>query len=232
MTIKLICVDADDTLWHNERHFGAAQDIFLNLLGPFAASAESRAALSAAAIRNLQIYGYGAKSFTLSMIETAIEVGGTQLPVSVIGELLSAGRHLHSHPVEVFEGVEQALDDLAKRAPLVLATKGDLLHQEIKLAGSGLDKKFSGVEIVSDKKAHVFERIFARYEVMPEEAIVIGDSMRSDILPALEAGAWAAHIPHPLAWVHESASPPADHPRLRQFESLDAVSVWIDLLES
>src|SRR5918993_814722 len=191
MPIDLICLDADDTLCHNMRFFHETQDAIVRMLEPFADAGIARSSLEACEIRNLRLYGYGAKAFTLSMIETALELGGDDVPASVIREILDAGRALHAHPVELFEGIEETLTALAERARLVLVTKGDLFHQEAKLAASGLGDLFTGVEIVSDKKPATFAGIFGRYGAASDQALMAGDSMRSDILPALEAGAWA-----------------------------------------
>ncbi|MDF0541937.1 HAD family hydrolase [Sphingobium sp. H39-3-25] len=227
MPIKLICLDADDTLWHNMRHFEEAEQALVALMAPFAKAGIDRDALTAVEVRNLHIYGYGAKSFTLSMIEAAIELCGDDLPMEAISGILAAGRTLLQHPVELLPGIEDTLDRLADIAPLVLVTKGELLHQEAKLAASGLGDRFSSIEIVSDKKTETFERLFARFGVPPEQAVMAGDSMRSDILPALTAGAHAAFIPQPLAWSHEAATPPEPHPRFRQLESLSQLPEWI-----
>ncbi|NWK98106.1 HAD family hydrolase [Sphingobium lactosutens] len=227
MTIKLICLDADDTLWHNMRHFNATEDALLDMLRPFAEADVTRERLIACETRNLSLYGYGAKGFTLSMIETAVELAGDSLSTAMIEGILAAGRALLAHPVELFDGVQNTLETLEKVGPLVLVTKGDLLHQESKLAASGLGDLFSGIEIVSDKKADTFRTLFARHGIAPEEAVMAGDSMRSDILPALEAGAWAAFIPQEGAWHHESAKAPSDHPHFTQLERLAELPDWI-----
>ncbi len=228
MPIDLLCIDADDTLWHNMRHFHATQDALVRMLEPFADAGIARSAIEACEIRNLKLYGYGAKAFTLSMIETALELGGDDVPASVIREILEAGKALHAHPVELFDGIEETLRALAGRAKLVMVTKGDLFHQEAKLAASGLGDHFSGIEIVSDKRPATFARIFGRYGAAADRSLMAGDSMRSDILPALEAGAWAAYIPQPLAWSHEQRPAPADHPRFVELPSLAALVNWLD----
>ena len=232
MTIELICLDADDTLWHNMRHFEATEHALLDILRPFAHAGVTRERLEAVEIRNLALYGYGAKSFTLSMIEAAIELCGDALSVRQISEILAAGRDLLAHPVELLPGTEETLDALADRGRLVLVTKGDLLHQEAKLAASGLGSRFEGIEIVSDKTPETFRRLFARHAISPEHAIMAGDSMRSDVLPALEAGAWAAFVPQALAWSHERAEPPAGHDRFRQLDALSELPEWIDQIRS
>jgi len=232
MPIDLICIDADDTLWHNMRFFHATQDALVQMLEPFADAGIASSALEACEIRNLKLYGYGAKAFTLSMIETALELGGDDVPASVIRHILDAGKALHAHPVELFEGVEETLTALAERAQLVLVTKGDLFHQEAKLAASGLGDLFTGIEIVSDKKPATFAGIFSRYEVAADRALMAGDSMRSDVFPALEAGAWAAYIPQPFGWSHEQRPAPSDHPRFVELPSLAALVNWLDRAEA
>ncbi|HEY0684333.1 MAG TPA: HAD family hydrolase [Steroidobacter sp.] len=231
MPIELICIDADDTLWHNMRHFDVAERAFASILEPFAATGVAMERLQAIGARNLKLYGYGAKSFTLSMIETATEICGDSLSASTVRDILEAGRQLHSHPVELMPGVEETLQSLSERARLILVTKGDLLHQEAKLAASGLGERFSAIEIVSDKNADTFRRLFSRYELVADQCVMVGDSIRSDILPALQAGAWAAFVPAEIVWHHERAEPPLDHPRFKELSALVDVPDWIDSLE-
>ena len=228
MGIDLICLDADDTLWHNMRHFNATEQALTAMLEPFVDAGIAHETLAACEIRNLALFGYGAKAFTLSMIETALELGGDDLPARVVRDILEAGKALHAHPVELFDGVADTLAALAARARLVLVTKGDLIHQESKLAASGLGDHFSGIEIVSDKKPATFTAIFERHAVRAEAALMAGDSMRSDILPALSAGAYAAFIPQPGAWSHEQATPPEASDRFRELPSLAALVGWVD----
>lgn len=230
MAIELICLDADDTLWHNMRFFAAAEEAFGALIAPFADAGIARDALAATEVRNLRHYGYGAKSFTLSMIETACELCGPRLDAALVSRLLEAGRTLLSHPVELFEGILETLDALGERGRLVLVTKGDLLHQEAKLAASGVGDRFAGVEIVSDKTAETFTRLFERYGVDPATAVMAGDSMRSDVLPALSAGAWAAYVPQEGAWAHEAGAAPEDRLRFRQLATLAELPAWIDAI--
>ena len=230
MPIDLICLDADDTLWHNMRFFDATEQALIDMLRPFGNANVARETLEVCEARNLKLYGYGAKGFTLSMVETAVELGGDTIPAKLISDILDAGRALLAHPVELLDDVENTLDALAAHGRLVLVTKGDLLHQESKLAASGLGDRFAGIEIVSDKTPDTFRQLFARYEVEPVRAVMAGDSMRSDVVPALEAGAWAAFIPQALAWGHESAPLPNDERRFRQLASLADLPSWIDSL--
>ena len=227
MPIALVALDADDTLWHNERFFRLTHDRFAALLADFAAPEDLIERLAAVERRNLAVYGYGAKGFTLSMLETALDVSGGRIDASVVAEILAAGRELLAHPVEPLPGVPKALAALKAMARLVLVTKGDLFHQESKLAASGLGEHFSGVEIVSEKDAAVYARVFARHGAAPGHALMAGNSVRSDVLPALEAGAHAALIPYELVWAHEAADIPHGHPRFRELAALGDLSAWL-----
>jgi putative hydrolase of the HAD superfamily len=230
MPIRLICLDADDTLWHNEAYFVRTKARLAELLAEFAGPDEVEARIEAVEHANLGAYGYGAKGFILSMIETATALAGDRLGGARIEAILALGKDMLAHPVEMLDGVAEALDALAARAPLVLVTKGDLWHQEAKLAASGLGERFAGVEIVSDKSEATYARVFARYGAAPHEAVMAGNSMRSDVLPALEAGAWAAFVPFELAWSHEAADAPAGHRRYRELACLGDLPAWIDTL--
>jgi putative hydrolase of the HAD superfamily len=224
---KIIGLDADDTLWHNETLFRLTHERFNALLAPWADAATVEDALAAVERRNLGTYGYGAKGFTLSMLETALQLSDAQAPGTVLAEILAAGRDLMRHPMEPLPGVTEALERLADIAPLLLITKGDMFHQESKLAASGLGRFFSGVEIVSEKSAETYRRAFARHGVRPEHALMAGNSVRSDILPALEAGCFAVLIPYPLVWAHEEAAAPLGDPRFRQCDSMTALADWL-----
>jgi putative hydrolase of the HAD superfamily len=228
MRITTVGLDADDTLWHNETIFRLTHKRFVDLLSPHADAGVLEARLNAVEAKNLRLYGYGVKGFTLSMIETAMDLTDGEVPTRVIREILAAGREMLSEPVEPLPGVETALDQLSRTHRLVLITKGDLLHQEQKLAASGLGDLFAAVEIVSDKDRSTYERVFARHGTGPQAAVMAGNSVRSDVIPALEAGAWAALIPYPLVWAHEAASAPHDHPRYRELASLADLPGWLD----
>jgi putative hydrolase of the HAD superfamily len=230
MPIRLICLDADDTLWHNESFFRATFGAFADLMEGRAAREEIQRLLDETEHRNLSAYGYGAKGFILSMLETASELAGEELTPATVRRILALGREMLAHPVEPLPGVVEALPALADRAPLVLVTKGDLHHQEAKLAASGFGAWFTGVEIVSDKQPGTYTRIFERYGADPANAVMAGNSVRSDILPALEAGAWAALIPFELVWSHEAADAPEGHPRYRELASIAELPEWIDSL--
>jgi putative hydrolase of the HAD superfamily len=221
MSITTVGLDADDTLWHNESLFRLTHDRFSALLSEHADAAEVERRLAETEARNLRLYGYGVKGFTLSMIETAMELTGGEAPPSVVREILAAGREMLSHPVEPLAGVDAALAALSERGlRLVLITKGDLFDQERKLASSGLGDLFAGVEIVSEKTPEVYARVFERHGTGAAEAVMAGNSVRSDVLPALAAGAYAALVPYPLVWAHEAAETPTEHPRFRELKTL------------
>jgi putative hydrolase of the HAD superfamily len=225
--ITTVGLDADDTLWHNETIFRLTQDRFRALMAEVAAPEVLDARLAAVEKRNLSLYGYGVKGFTLSLVETAMELTGGEPPGRIIADILAAGREMLAHPVEPLPGVDHALAELSERYRLVLITKGDLLHQEQKLAASGLGDLFAAVEIVSEKDASTYARVFDRHGTGAGEAAMCGNSLRSDVLPALEAGAFAAHIPYPLTWAHEMADPPLGHPRFAELASISEFPAWV-----
>lgn len=219
-SLTAIGFDADDTLWQNEQFFRLTEERFAALLGDYAEPAHLSSRLLEAEKRNLQHYGFGIKGFTLSMIETAIEVTEGRAPASIIGEILAAGREMLSHPVDTLPHARDALEALAGRYRIILVTKGDLFDQERKLAQSGLGDYFDAVEIVSDKKPATYERIFARHADGADRAMMVGNSLKSDVVPAIEAGGWGVFVPHPLTWVLEHVEPPRDDPRFREIENL------------
>ncbi|WP_310213192.1 HAD family hydrolase [Caulobacter sp. BE264] len=227
-TITTVGVDADDTLWHCESLFRLSHARFLELLSEHGDPERIEAQLLAVEKRNLRVYGYGAKGFTLSMIETALEVTDGAVDTRVIREILAVGREMLTEPIEPLPGVENALAALSDRYRLILITKGDLLHQEQKLASSGLGDYFVAVEIVSEKDADTYRRVFDRYGTGAEQAVMAGNSMRSDILPALEAGCWSALIPYPLVWSHEAAEAPEGHPRYVELANIGELPAWVE----
>ena len=211
--LKTLCFDADDTLWHNERFFQMTQAHFATLLADYVESDHLAERLLEAERRNLGRYGFGIKGFVLSMIETALDVTDTQVPGHVISEIIAAGQDMLAHPIELLPGVEETITTLAPDYQILLITKGDLLDQERKVAQSGLGDMFDGVEIVSDKSIAAYVDIFRRYQSPPDATLMAGNSMKSDILPAIDAGAWGVYIPHGLSWEIEAAEPPNDKSR-------------------
>ena len=218
--LTTIGFDADDTLWQNEAFFRLTQDRFTRLLADHADPAHLHDRLLAAERRNLGHYGFGVKGFTLSMIETAIEVTEGRVSAGVIAEIMSAGREMLTHPIELLPQAQAAVAALAKDYKVVLITKGDLLDQERKLAQSGLGDLFHAVEIVSNKTAAVYSGIFARHGNGGQGAMMVGNSLKSDVLPVLEAGGWGVYVPHDLTWALEHAEEPAGHSRFRRLNGL------------
>lgn len=205
--IRLIAFDADDTLWHNEPLFSDTQERFRALLRRYRDDAWIDQRLLETETRNLQHYGYGVKAFTLSMVETAIELTGGRITGEEMAEILAMGREMLLAPVDVLEGVPEVIETLAARWDLMVITKGDLLDQETKIARSGLGDLFTYVEVVSRKDRSSYERILGAHGVTAAEFVMVGNSLRSDILPVLEMGARAVHIPYPLTWAHEEVDP-------------------------
>lgn len=218
--VSTIAFDADDTLWHNERIFRLTEARFVELLTPHTDHAGLEERLLEAERRNLGLYGFGVKGFVLSMMETALDVTANTVPQDVLAEILAAGREMLAHPIETMPHVQETLEALAGRYRLLVITKGDLFDQERKLAQSGLGDFFEGVEIVSDKTPEVYQRVFARHGDGAAEAMMIGNSLKSDVIPALRAGAWGVHVPHELTWALEHAEEPTDHPRFRKIADL------------
>lgn len=218
--ITAIGFDADDTLWQNEHFYRLTEGQFTALLENYADGDKVAERLLEAEKRNLQHYGFGIKGFTLSMIETAIEITDGKIPVKTISDILDIGRQLLRHPVETLPHVEETLRALNGEYLLVLITKGDLFDQERKLAQSGLGDLFDAVEIVSDKTATTYRRIFSRVADGPERAMMVGNSLKSDIVPAIAAGSYGVFVPHALTWVVEHVEPPTEAPRFRQIEHL------------
>ncbi|MBB5274695.1 putative hydrolase of the HAD superfamily [Rhizobium rosettiformans] len=221
--VSVIGFDADDTLWQNEQYYKLTESHFRSLLADYAEGDHVSDRLLEAEKRNLAHYGFGIKGFTLSMIETALEITEGRAPSSVISEILAIGRDLLSHPVECLPHARDALDALAGKYFLVLITKGDLFDQERKLAQSGLGDYFDAVEIVSDKTATTYRRIFGKHGEGPERSMMIGNSLKSDIVPAIAAGAWGVFVPHELTWVLEHVEKPEEAPRFREIPDLGHV---------
>ena len=205
--IDLVALDADDTLWHNEPLFTSVREQFCELLGRYRPDGVPGDRLDAVEMRNLRHFGYGVKGFVLSMIETAIDMTGGRLEAADVQTIIGWGRDMLDSPVELLEGVSEAVEELAGAFRLILLTKGDLLHQETKLARSGLGRHFTGIEIVSEKNAGTYRSVMARYRVTPARFAMVGNSLRSDILPVLEAGGQAVYVPYEMTWAHERVAP-------------------------
>ena len=209
-----IAFDADDTLWVNETFFREAEEQFFALLGDYAIPHNLQRELLRVEIANLPLYGFGIKGFMLSMLETARHVTEGRVSDHLLGEILRIGKEMLDAPVELLPGIREVLETLAPKYRLVLATKGDLLDQERKLAKSGLDGYFHHVEVMSDKRVANYAKLIRHLDIAPAAFTMVGNSLKSDILPVLELGGRAFHIPFHTTWAYETLSEPVQHERL------------------
>jgi putative hydrolase of the HAD superfamily len=227
MPVRVVGFDGDDTLWHSETRFHVTQGEFRELIKRHAPDADVDTRLAAMEMRNLSIYGYGVKSFTLSMLETAIELTQGRIPASDLEVILGWGKRMLMVPTELLDGVEETLRGLSERYDMLLITKGDLFDQESKLARSGLGDLFVGVEILSEKNVESYRGVFKRRGIKPEEFVMVGNSLRSDVVPVVELGAFAIHIPYEVTWqlehVEEDALPRQGWVRLAGIREVSTV---------
>jgi putative hydrolase of the HAD superfamily len=225
--IEAIAFDGDDTLWHNEGLFSMTQERFRALLVGTMSADEIDARLLATERENVAVYGYGVKGFTLSMIETAIEVTNGKVDADTIYRILSFAKDQLSHPVELLPGVDAVIDELAGRYRLLLITKGDLFDQESKIARSGLAERFDAIEVVAEKEPDVYRRVLRRNGIDAGQFLMIGNSMRSDVLPVLEVGGQAALVPYHLTWELERAEPPQSHDGYWELDDISQVPALV-----
>jgi putative hydrolase of the HAD superfamily len=204
--LDMIAFDADDTLWHNESRYLEAKDRFKQLLSTYHSPGWGENRLDETEIQNIRSYGYGIKSFTLSMIETAIELTDGQITARDIEEILGLGKRMLEAEVQLFEHVEETLAKLARDYPLMLITKGDLFEQQRKIERSGLAQYFRHIEVVGEKTGASYRVLLEKHHVEPHRFLMVGNSMRSDILPVLEIGGRAVYIPYQHTWLHEQVS--------------------------
>jgi putative hydrolase of the HAD superfamily len=226
--LTTIGFDADDTLWQNEQYFRETEEKFIEWLADFADRETLLARLLAIGRQNVVSHGFGMKTFTFSMMEAALSVSEGKVPAATLGKILEAGKQMLNHKVELLPGAIETLESLAGRYRLVLITKGDLFHQENKVAQSGLAPLFEAVEIVSEKNKATYERAFARHGDGAASSMMIGNSLKSDVIPALEVGGWGVYVPHELTWAFEHAEAPSHEPRYREISTLAELP---DLLE-
>ncbi|WP_291963501.1 HAD family hydrolase [Maribacter sp.] len=204
--INVIGFDADDTLWVNETYFRDTEDKFANLLEKYETKNKIDQELFRTEIKNLDLYGYGIKGFMLSMIECALELSNNQISSKTIGALLELGKEMITQPVELLDGVEDVLKSLKDKYRLIVLTKGDLLDQERKLERSGLSQYFHHVEVLSDKKEKNYSDLLEHLQIKPSEFLMIGNSLKSDVLPLVQIGARAVHVPFHTTWQHEEVT--------------------------
>jgi putative hydrolase of the HAD superfamily len=203
MAVRVVGFDGDDTLWHSESHFEVTQNAFRELLRRHVPAADVDTRLAEMEMKNLNVYGYGVKSFTLSMLETAIELTEGRVPAADLEVILNWGKRMLMEPTELLAGVEDTLRELSTRYDLMLITKGDLFDQEGKLARSGLGDLFWGVDVLSEKNVDSYRGVFQRRGIQPELFVMVGNSLRSDVVPVVALGGHAVHIPYHVTWHHE-----------------------------
>jgi putative hydrolase of the HAD superfamily len=227
--IKMIAFDADDTLWRNEDIFIHAQDEFIKLLLPYHDESYIRSHLGEVQVNNLENFGYGIKGFTLSMIETAIELTEGRVSGSEIHEIIQLAKCMLASPVEVLPNIEEVLTKLKGQYKLFVITKGDLLDQESKLARSGIADYFDAIEVVSDKTEEAYRQILKRHKISTEHFLMVGNSLKSDILPILDLGAQAIHIPYHSTWAHEQVSEDIllHYPQLQTLDDVSHLCDWL-----
>ncbi|HEY8585588.1 MAG TPA: HAD family hydrolase [Rhodanobacter sp.] len=203
--LQLIGFDGDDTLWHSEGYYRAANDAFAEIMAGYVDLGDQRVhdRMLATEQRNLGLFGYGAKGMALSMVETAIAVSDGRISASDIHRLVELGKGVLQHPVELLPGVRAAVEAVAAQYEIVLITKGDLFHQEKKVAQSGLADLFRRIEIVSEKNAATYQRVLGEFDLQPAQFAMVGNSLRSDIEPVLRLGGWGVHMPYHVTWAHE-----------------------------
>ncbi|MFO1474518.1 MAG: HAD family hydrolase [Lysobacterales bacterium] len=217
MSIRRVGFDADDTLWKSEDYYRDAQVQFERIVAGYVDLGDVGDRLYAVEKRNLALFGYGVKGMTLSMLEAAEAITDARISAADLHRIVELGKDLLRHPVELIPGIREAVAEIATEFPVVLVTKGDLFHQEAKVRESGLADAFGRIEIVSEKDAGTYARLFREFEVRPQEFLMIGNSLRSDIAPVLALGGWGVHMPYHVTWAHEQeACEVADPSRMRE----------------
>ncbi len=219
-TIKVLAFDADDTLWENETYFREVEEKFGELMEDFLPRHSTARELLRTEIENIDWYGYGIKAFMLSMIETAIRITDKTIPISAIERIIDLGRAMLAKPVTLLPGVEDVLKQLQGRFRLVMATKGDLLDQERKLKKSGLEKYFHHIEIMSEKKEGDYQKLIRHLDIKPEAFAMIGNSLKSDVLPVINLGGIGIHVPFHTTWAHETVEAEINQSNFYQVKSI------------
>jgi len=225
--IKIIGFDADDTLWVNEPYYREAEKQFLELVSRYGIDRDVAAALYETEMSNLELYGYGIKAFMLSLVECAITLTGGAVTAETIQEIIGIGKGMLQRPIELLEDAKLVLERLSPRYRLIVATKGDLLDQERKMTRSSISSYFHHIEVMSDKKEHNYIQLMHHLDIAPSEFLMIGNSMKSDILPPLKLGAYAIHVPYHTTWAHEEAD---EEPGSEQFYRVEKLKDVLDLI--
>jgi putative hydrolase of the HAD superfamily len=221
--IKVIAFDADDTLWVNEPYFQEIEKKFCEMLEDFLPHHSVAKELFKVEMDNLELYGYGAKAFVLSMVETVLKVSGNTAPIHLVEKVIEFGKELINKPIELLEDVEDVLNKLKPHYRLVVATKGDLLDQERKLKKSGLENYFHHIEIMSDKQVKDYQKLIKHLDIQPTEFMMIGNSLKSDVLPVLELGGVGVHVPYHTTWAHEVVDVKIENPNFYQISRLGEI---------
>jgi putative hydrolase of the HAD superfamily len=228
MDIKVIAFDADDTLWVNEPYFQETERKFCALLEDYLPHHSISQELFKTEMQNLSLYGYGVKGFMLSMVETAIRITDKALPGHIVEKAIGYGKELLDKPIEMLDGVEAVLQSLAKKYKLVVATKGDLLDQERKLKKSGIEHYFHHTEIMSDKKETDYLKLIRHLDIQPAQFMMIGNSIKSDVLPVLAIGGHGIHVPYHTTWAHEEVELNIDHPNFKHINSITEILTFLN----
>ncbi|WP_418264553.1 HAD family hydrolase [Flavobacterium faecale] len=223
MTLKVIAFDADDTLFVNETYFAETEEKFCALMSDYLSHQSISQELFRIEIENLKRYGYGIKGYILSMIEAAMTISNNTIPIEVVEKIILYGKELFDKPIELLDGVEETLEALYGKYKLVVATKGDLLDQRRKLHNSGLGKYFHHIEVMSDKQQIDYLDLLKRLEIQPNEFLMIGNSLKSDVLPVLEIGGHAVHIPFHTTWAHEKIDHKIVHNNFKSIKSINEI---------
>ena len=221
--IKVIAFDADDTLWVNEPYFQEIEKKFCEMLEDFLPHHSVAKELFKVEMDNLELYGYGAKAFVLSMVETVLKVSNNTAPIGLIEKVIQFGKELINKQIELLEDVEEVLSNLQPKYRLVVATKGDLLDQERKLLKSGLEKYFHHIEIMSDKQVKDYQKLIKHLDIQSNEFMMIGNSLKSDVLPVLELGGVGVHVPYHTTWAHEVVDVNIENPNFYQISRLGEI---------
>ena len=221
--LKVLAFDADDTLWENETYFREVEEKFEELMEEYLPRHTTARELLRTEIENIDLYGYGIKAFILSMIETALRISDHTLPLTAIDKIIKLGREMMTKPVNILPGVEDVLQHFLGHYRLVMATKGDLLDQERKLRKSGLEKYFHHIEIMSEKKEADYQKLIKHLDIKPNEFAMIGNSIKSDVLPVIALGGVGIHVPFHTTWAHEAVEADIDNPNFHQVNTITEV---------
>ena len=227
MNLKVIAFDADDTLWVNEPYFRQTEERFYNLLGEYSSQHTLETELLKTEIENLALYGYGIKGFMLSMIETALRVTDNAISIDVVENIIALGKQMLDNPIELLDGVEDVLLALKDKYRLVVATKGDLLDQERKLKKSGISHYFHHIEIMSEKDEANYLKLIRHLDIQQHELLMVGNSLKSDILPVLNVGGHGVHVPYHITWAHEHIEHSIDDEKFKSVEGMREILAFL-----